>query len=101
MPSVGFERCMNGRAVTNAMPTPRASSPANTNTLRLRSLNNATAPATTVGFPVMQRSSVLLKNRTLSVPAQFGNTVMGSYAYLGQENLAALGEFLAASKGTK
>jgi hypothetical protein len=25
---------------------------------------------------------------------------MGSYAYLGQENLAALGEFLAASKGT-
>ena len=33
-------------------------------------------------------------------PAAFGNTVMGSYAYLGQENLAALGEFLAASKGT-
>jgi menaquinol-cytochrome c reductase cytochrome b/c subunit len=33
----------------------------------------------------------------LSNPAQFGNTVMGSYAYLGQENLAALGAFLAAS----
>jgi quinol---cytochrome c reductase cytochrome c subunit, bacillus type len=37
----------------------------------------------------------------LSNPAQFGNTVMGSYAYLGQENLAALGAFLAASKGPK
>ncbi len=36
----------------------------------------------------------------LSNPAQFGNTVMGSYAYLGQENLAALGAFLEASKGT-
>jgi len=36
----------------------------------------------------------------LTNPAAFGNTVMGSYAYLGQENLAALGEFLAASKGT-
>ncbi|MEX0850180.1 MAG: c-type cytochrome [Gaiellaceae bacterium] len=35
----------------------------------------------------------------LSNPAQFGNTVMGSYAYLGQENLAALGAFLEASKG--
>ena len=35
----------------------------------------------------------------LSNPAQFGNTVMGSYAYLGQENLAALGAFLTASKG--
>jgi cbb3-type cytochrome oxidase cytochrome c subunit len=35
----------------------------------------------------------------LSNPAQFGNTVMGSYSYLGAENLAALGEFLAASKG--
>ena len=35
----------------------------------------------------------------LTNPAAFGNTVMGSYAYLGQENLAALGEFLAASKG--
>jgi cytochrome c553 len=34
-------------------------------------------------------------------PAQFGNRVMGSYAYLGQENLAALGAFLAASDGTK
>ena len=34
-------------------------------------------------------------------PAQFGNTVMGSYAYLGQENLNALGAFLAASDGTK
>ena len=36
----------------------------------------------------------------LSNPAQFGNTVMGSYAYLGQENLDALGAFLAASDGT-
>jgi menaquinol-cytochrome c reductase cytochrome b/c subunit len=37
----------------------------------------------------------------LSNPAQFGNNVMGSYAYLGQSNLAALGAFLAASDGTK
>jgi hypothetical protein len=36
----------------------------------------------------------------LTNPAAFGNTVMGSYAYLGAENLTALGEFLAASKGT-
>jgi menaquinol-cytochrome c reductase cytochrome b/c subunit len=35
----------------------------------------------------------------LSNPAQFGNTVMGSYSYLGQENLEALGAFLEASKG--
>src|SRR5918999_5800947 len=35
----------------------------------------------------------------LSNPANFGNTVMGSYAYLGQENLAALAAFLEASKG--
>ena len=35
----------------------------------------------------------------LSNPARFGNTVMGSYAYLGEENLAALGAFLEASKG--
>ena len=35
----------------------------------------------------------------LSNPARFGNTVMGSYAYLGEENLAALGAFLAASDG--
>ena len=34
----------------------------------------------------------------LTNPAAFGNTVMGSYSYLGQENLAALGAFLAASK---
>lgn len=34
-------------------------------------------------------------------PAAFGNSVMGSYAYLGEENLAALGEFLAASKGSE
>jgi len=34
-------------------------------------------------------------------PAQFGNTVMGSYAYLRQENLEALGAFLEASKGRK
>ena len=35
----------------------------------------------------------------LANPAQFGNTVMGSYSYLGQENLEALGVFLEASKG--
>jgi menaquinol-cytochrome c reductase cytochrome b/c subunit len=34
-------------------------------------------------------------------PAQFGNTVMGSYAYLGQENVNALGAFLAASEGPR
>jgi menaquinol-cytochrome c reductase cytochrome b/c subunit len=37
--------------------------------------------------------------RFLSNPAAFGNEVMGSYAYLGQENLRALGAFLAASDG--
>jgi quinol---cytochrome c reductase cytochrome c subunit, bacillus type len=37
----------------------------------------------------------------LSNPAQYGNTVMGSYSYLGEENLAALGAFLAASDGAK
>lgn len=36
----------------------------------------------------------------VSNPAAFGNQVMGSYTYLGQENLEALGEFLAQSKGT-
>ena len=36
----------------------------------------------------------------LTNPAAFGNTVMGSYSYLGLENLAALGEFLASSDGT-
>jgi len=35
----------------------------------------------------------------LTNPAAFGNTVMGSYAYLGEENLAALAAFLEASKG--
>jgi cytochrome c553 len=35
----------------------------------------------------------------LSNPARFGNTVMGSYAYLGQENLQNLAAFLEASKG--
>ena len=35
----------------------------------------------------------------LTNPAAFGNTVMGSYAYLGQENLQALAAFLEASKG--
>jgi cytochrome c553 len=35
----------------------------------------------------------------LSNPSRFGNTVMGSYSYLGEENLAALGAFLEASKG--
>jgi menaquinol-cytochrome c reductase cytochrome b/c subunit len=37
--------------------------------------------------------------RYLTNPAAFGNTVMGSYAYLGQGNLDALGAFLEASKG--
>jgi mono/diheme cytochrome c family protein len=37
--------------------------------------------------------------RYMSNPAAFGNTVMGSYAYLGQENLQALAAFLEASKG--
>ena len=35
----------------------------------------------------------------LTNPAQFGNTVMGSYAYLGQENLEKLATFLNASTG--
>ena len=35
----------------------------------------------------------------LSNPAQFGNTVMSSYSYLGEERLAQLGAFLEASKG--
>ena len=39
--------------------------------------------------------------RYLTNPAAFGNNVMGSYAYLGQDNLDALGAFLAASKGGK
>jgi quinol---cytochrome c reductase cytochrome c subunit, bacillus type len=34
-------------------------------------------------------------------PAQFGNTVMPPFAGLGEENLAKLGAFLAASKGPK
>ena len=34
----------------------------------------------------------------LTNPAAFGNQVMGSYAYLGADNLASLGAFLAASK---
>ena len=37
--------------------------------------------------------------RFLTNPAAFGNQVMGSYSYLGQENLEALGTFLEASKG--
>jgi hypothetical protein len=37
----------------------------------------------------------------LTNPAAFGNQVMGSYAYLGQDNLRALGAFLEASKGGK
>ncbi len=35
----------------------------------------------------------------LKNPAQYGNQVMGSYAYLGEENLRALGTFLNESKG--
>jgi menaquinol-cytochrome c reductase cytochrome b/c subunit len=35
----------------------------------------------------------------LTNPAEFGNTVMGSYAYLGQDNLRALAAFLDASEG--
>jgi menaquinol-cytochrome c reductase cytochrome b/c subunit len=37
----------------------------------------------------------------VSNPAQYGNKVMGSYAYLGQENLDNLAAFLAASDGQK
>ncbi len=37
----------------------------------------------------------------VSNPAAQGNKVMGSYAYLGEENLANLGAFLAASDGEK
>jgi len=37
----------------------------------------------------------------LTNPAAFGNTVMGSYSYLGEENLSNLGAFLAASDGAK
>jgi menaquinol-cytochrome c reductase cytochrome b/c subunit len=37
----------------------------------------------------------------VSNPAQFGNDVMGSYAYLGDENLKNLGAFLQASDGGK
>ncbi|HYI74682.1 MAG TPA: hypothetical protein VEW90_05360 [Gaiellaceae bacterium] len=37
--------------------------------------------------------------RYLANPAAFGNSVMGSYSYLGEENLQALGVFLEASKG--
>jgi menaquinol-cytochrome c reductase cytochrome b/c subunit len=39
--------------------------------------------------------------RYITNPAAYGNRVMGSYAYLGQENLQALGAFLAASDGPK
>ncbi len=39
--------------------------------------------------------------RYLTNPAEFGNTVMGSYAYLGQENLEKLAAFLDASTGDK
>jgi menaquinol-cytochrome c reductase cytochrome b/c subunit len=35
----------------------------------------------------------------LNNPAQFGNRVMGSYAFLGDENLGNLGAFLDASRG--
>ncbi len=37
----------------------------------------------------------------LTNPAAFGNKVMGSYAYLGAQNLSNLGAFLAASDGPK
>ena len=37
--------------------------------------------------------------RYLTNPAEFGNTVMGSYAYLGPENLEKLATFLNASTG--
>ena len=37
----------------------------------------------------------------LTNPAAFGNKVMGSYSYLGAENLSNLGEFLASSDGPK
>ena len=37
----------------------------------------------------------------VSNPAKYGNTVMPPFAGLGEENLAHLGAFLAASKGPK
>ena len=36
----------------------------------------------------------------ISNPARFGNDVMGSYAYLGDENLHKVAAFLEASKGS-
>ena len=50
---------------------------------------------------VGQTNDVAYFVRYLSNPAEFGNTVMGSYAYLGQENLDALGAFLAGSDGPR
>jgi menaquinol-cytochrome c reductase cytochrome b/c subunit len=39
--------------------------------------------------------------RYITNPAAFGNKVMGSYAYLGQQNMQEIGAFLAASDGPK
>jgi mono/diheme cytochrome c family protein len=48
---------------------------------------------------VGQRFDAAYLVQYLSNPAQFGNSVMSSYSYLGEENLAALAAFLAASRG--
>jgi cbb3-type cytochrome oxidase cytochrome c subunit len=39
--------------------------------------------------------------RYITNPAAFGNRVMGSFAYLGQQNMQEIGAFLAASDGPK
>jgi quinol---cytochrome c reductase cytochrome c subunit, bacillus type len=61
--------------------------------------------AGTLGAPDLSEVGDRYDQRTLvqylSNPAQFGNTVMGSYAYLGEENLSALAAFLDASTGGK
>ncbi len=57
----------------------------------------------TLGAPdlsdVGDRYDVPTLVRYLTNPAEFGNTVMGSYAYLGEENLQDLSTFLNASTG--
>jgi menaquinol-cytochrome c reductase cytochrome b/c subunit len=46
-----------------------------------------------------QGTNVDFFKRYVSDPSQFGNTVMPQFAALGEENLQAIAEFLAASKG--
>ena len=52
-----------------------------------------------LGEHVGQRFDAAYIIQYLQNPAQFGNNVMSSYAYLGEENRAALGAFLSASRG--